>query len=186
MERDETEQTTLQVEMPVREGPKGHTPHTLMRDDVFEDVADGRGTEFGTRVHDFAEAYALGEDVEPRNDDEENVARFLDGLDGELLVEEDAYLPLSIDGERVTISGTVDLVCVTPDRVDVVDYKTDRSRHGEDEYRKQLSVYYHVVRDVYPNREIATNIFYTERSVLEAVEPLSIDAIQRLVGDLED
>ena len=180
-----SEQTALHVEMPVPEGPRSHTPHTLMRDDVFEDVEGGRGTEFGSQVHDFAEAYALGEDVEPRNSDEEHVTQLIDGLDGELLVEEDASLPLSLDGAHVTISGIIDLVHVTPDRVEIVDYKTDRGRHGEDEYRKQLSVYYHVARDVYPDREITASIFYTEPGVRQAVDPLSIDEIQRLVEAID-
>ncbi|GAB3416675.1 hypothetical protein GCM10027435_14370 [Haloparvum alkalitolerans] len=181
--RDETEQTALQVEMPVPEGPRGHTPHTLMRDDVFEDVEGGRGTEFGTQVHDFAEAYVLGEGVEPRNTDEEHVKEFLDELDGELLVEEDAYLPLTVDGERVTISGVVDLVHVTPDRVEIVDYKTDRGRHGEKEYRKQLSVYYHVANEVYPDREITTSILYTETGDRRKISPLTFVEIQNLVRE---
>ncbi|MFD1634298.1 UvrD-helicase domain-containing protein [Haloplanus ruber] len=181
----ETEQTPLQVEMPVPEGPRGHTPHTLMHDDVFEDVEGGRGTEFGTQVHDFAEAYALGECVEPRNTDEAHVKQLIDGFDGDLLVEEDAYLPLSVDGDRVTISGIVDLVCVTPDCVEIVDYKTDRGRHGEEEYRKQLSVYYHVAREVYPDREITASIFYTETGSRHEIDPQPIDDIQRLVEEVE-
>lgn len=32
-----------------------------MSDDVYEEVSEGRGTEFGTEVHEFA----LGKDVEP-------------------------------------------------------------------------------------------------------------------------
>ena len=183
--QDETEQTALQVEMSIPEGPRGHTPHTLMRDDVFEDIEGGRGTEFGTQVHDFAEAYALGEGVEPGNTDEEHVKEFLDGLDGDLLVEEDAYLPLSVGSERVTISGVVDLVHVTPDRVEIVDYKTDRGRHGESEYRKQLSVYYRVACEVYPEREITASIFYTETGARQEIDPLSIDKLRRLVKAVE-
>jgi ATP-dependent exoDNAse (exonuclease V) beta subunit len=156
-----------------------------MRDDVFEDVEGGRGTEFGTQVHDFAEAYALGEGVEPGNTDEEHVKEFLDGLDGDLLVEEDVYLPLSVGGDRVTISGIVDLVHVTPDRVEIVDYKTDRGRHGETEYRKQLSVYYRVACEVYPEREITASIFYTETGARQEIDPLSIDELQRLVEAVE-
>ena len=86
----------------------------------------------------FVKACALGEGVEPRNDDERNVREFLDGLHGELLDEEDAYLPMEVGGERVTISGIVDLVHVTSDSVGIVDYKTDRGRHAEDEYRKSV------------------------------------------------
>ena len=179
--QEETEQSALQVEMPVPGGVRSHTPHTLMRDDVFEDVEGGRGTEFGTQVHDFAEAYALGESVEPRNTDEENVKQLVDGLENDLLVEENAYLPLRFDGDRVTVSGIVDLVHVTPDCVEIVDYKTDRGRHGEEEYRKQLSVYYHVAREVYPDREITASIFYTETGVRQEIVPLTPDEIQRLV-----
>jgi ATP-dependent exoDNAse (exonuclease V) beta subunit len=178
----DTEQTALQVTLPTPEGPSGQTPHTLMRDDVFEDVDDGRGTDFGTRVHDFAEAYARGDAVTPSNDDEVHVRRLLDELDGELLVEEDAYLPLTVDGERVTISGIVDLVHVTPEAVEIIDYKTDRGRHGESEYRKQLSIYYHVVTEVYPDREASASIFYTESGTRQEIEPLTVAEIRSLIG----
>jgi len=40
---DETTQAHLQIAVPAPDGPVGHSPHTLMRDDVFEDVDDGRG-----------------------------------------------------------------------------------------------------------------------------------------------
>ncbi|WP_096391416.1 UvrD-helicase domain-containing protein [Halopenitus persicus] len=187
IDREDAERTTLRVEMPVQEGPTGHTPHTLMRDEVFEDVEGGRGTAFGTHVHDFAEAYALGDDVKARNSDEAHVAQFIDGLDGDgdPLVEEDVSLPLTVGGDRVTISGTVDLVYVTPDRVEIVDYKTDRGRHGEDEYRKQLSVYYHVAREVYPDRAITASILYTETGARQEIDPLGIDDIRRLVEAVE-
>ncbi|WP_327051956.1 UvrD-helicase domain-containing protein [Halomicrococcus gelatinilyticus] len=180
---EETTQTTLQVTVPTPEGPTSHTPHTLMQDDVFEDVEEGKGTDFGTRVHDFAEAYALGEDVDPRNDDERNVRGFLDGLHGELLVEEDAYLPMEVGGERVTISGIVDLVHVTADSVEIVDYKTDRGRHAEDEYCKQLSVYYRVAEAVYPDRAISTSIFYTETGTRRPVDPLTVSELEALVEE---
>jgi len=154
-----------------------------MRDDAFEDVEDGRGAEFGTQVHDFAEAYALGDDVDPDNGDEETVKRFIDGLDGELLVEEDAYLPLSIDGERVTISGVVDLVHVLPDRIEIIDYKTDRGRHAEAEYRKQLSVYAHVAEEVYPERDISATILYTATGSRQEMAPLSLGELRDLVTE---
>ncbi|WP_256392854.1 UvrD-helicase domain-containing protein [Natronoarchaeum rubrum] len=177
-EVDTTTQTQLQIDTPTPDGPTGYTPHTLMQDSVFEDVDDGKGIEFGSKVHDFAEAYALGEDVDPENDDEETVARFLDSLDGKLLIEEEAYLPLTVDGEQVTISGIVDLVHVTSDKVELVDYKTDRGRHAEDEYRKQLSVYYHVVTAQYPERAVSVSILYTSSGVRQTIDPLSVESIK--------
>jgi ATP-dependent helicase/nuclease subunit A len=77
-------------------------------------------------------------------------------------VEEDAVLPLDVDGEEVVVSGIVDLVHVLPDTVEIIDYKTDRGRHAHEEYRKQLSVYHHVLEGYYPTRKVTTELFYTD------------------------
>jgi len=115
-------------------------------------------------------------------DDEHAVAAFLDGLDGEPLAEKDVHLPLDVEGETVTITGVVDLVHVTDDCVDVIDYKTDRGRHAEDEYRKQLSVYHHVLEASYPDREVTTSIFYTDGGERVPVEPLSETELEGVVS----
>ena len=111
-----TRQSHLLVRIPTPQGPSSHSPHSLMDGDVFEEVEDGRGIRFGSRVHEFAEQYALGDTVEPEGQDERHIKRFIDSLDGELRVEEDAYLPLTVDGERVSIYGIVDLVHLCPRR----------------------------------------------------------------------
>ena len=106
-------------------------------------------------------------------EDEQNVQRLIDSLNGELHAEEPAYLPLTIGGEQVTISGVFDLLCVTPDEVTIIDYKTDRGQDAHSEYRKQVSVYYHVVRQSFPDRNISASILYTEIGSQEPVEPLT-------------
>jgi superfamily I DNA/RNA helicase len=179
----ETEQATLHFAVPEPSGPVGVSPHHLMDDTVFESVENGRGTAFGTRVHEFAEDYARDRSVEPTCDDERRVCDFLDGLDGEMRAEERVYLPCEVDGERVTLTGVADLVCVDSETVHVVDYKTDLGRHGEAEYRKQLSVYYHVLREVYPDREVSAALFYTSEGLRVDVDPLSRSAIRDLVAD---
>jgi len=100
------------------------------------------------------------------------VQTFLDSLPGKFRVEENVYLPVSVDGQQVTISGIVDLLHVTDDWVEIVDYKTDRGRHAEAEYRKQLSVYYHVVRQEYPDHRVSTSIYYTADGERVDVDPL--------------
>jgi len=117
--------------------------------------------EFGSQVHDFAEAYVLGEDIEPDSEDEANVKVLLDSMEGQTIAEEQAFLPVDVDGERVTISGIIDLLHITPDRIEIVDHKTDLDQHAESEYRKQLSVYYHIVSELYPDRTVTAEIFYT-------------------------
>lgn len=185
-EDDGTVQATFDITIPEPDGPIGYSPHSLMSDDVYEEVSEGRGTEFGTEVHEFAEAYALGEEVEPSNADEENVKALLDSLDGELHVEEQAYLPLEIEGKRVTISGIVDLVHVKANEVEIIDYKTDRGRHAEEEYRTQLSVYYHVLKEVYSDRTVTVGLFYTAGGERVEVEPLSKREIATLVRRRRD
>jgi ATP-dependent exoDNAse (exonuclease V) beta subunit len=74
-----------------------------------------------------------------------------------------------------------DLVCVGSDRVRIVDYKTDLSDHAESEYRKQLSVYYHVVREVYPDRAVSAELFYTSEGECVEIDPLPIEALREVV-----
>jgi superfamily I DNA/RNA helicase len=194
VERSDTSQTQLPFSIVTPDGPKGHTPHTLMDDDVFEadDIeTEGikfRGRDFGSRVHDFAKAYALGEDLTPTpddTDDEYHVKTFLDTLTGTFHVEERAVLPVEVDGERVTISGIVDLVHETPTDIEIIDYKTDQTRRAQSEYRKQLSVYYHVLNECFPGKHVTASLFYTADGTRELIEPLAKEDLQDLVRAAE-
>jgi len=174
------------------DGPIGHSPHSLMDEAVFEetgeqmessleDEPETRGMDFGARVHDFAEAYALCEDVTPSNPHERRVAEFIDEFPGRVQVEEPVTLPLEVDDYRVTISGIVDLVHVTNERVDIVDYKTDSTRRAQSEYRKQVSVYYHVLSEWFPEKTVTTSLFYTSDGTREQIDPLSVDDLRDLI-----
>jgi ATP-dependent helicase/nuclease subunit A len=171
----------LEISLPDSIGPEGYSPHSLMDETVYEEVEGGEGMEFGTQVHEYAEQYCLGADVDPRNADERHVKSLLDSLSGELHAEENAYLPLETERGRVTFSGVIDLLHLSPDTVEIIDYKTDRSRHAEPEYRKQLSVYYHVLTDVYPERTVRTSIFYTQSGEQVSIDPLSKSELRQLV-----
>jgi hypothetical protein len=164
--------------LPMRRGV-----HAIMDESIYEEVTEGRGKEFGDALHDFAEAYVLGEDVFPDGEDQERVATLIDGLDGELIPEKNSLLPLG--GEPpITLSGIIDLLQIESDRVRVIDYKTDLSRLGEDEYRKQLSAYYHVLTAVYPEREVSTHIFYTAEGELVEIEPHSETELVSIAHDV--
>ncbi|RLM51492.1 exodeoxyribonuclease V subunit beta [Halorubrum sp. Atlit-28R] len=196
LDRGEPADADLPFAVTAPDGPIGHTPHSLMDESVFEDAGERpepgpeadpetRGMDFGSRVHDFAEAYALGDDVTPSNDHERRIAELLDGLSGDLRVEEPVTLPVAVDGRRVTLSGIADLVRVTPDRVEVIDYKTDATRRARAEYRKQLSVYYHVLDEWFADRPVETSLFYTSDGTRERIEPLSLGELRALVRATE-
>lgn len=160
-----------------------------MDDSVFEESGDGEtsseggGVGFGSRVHEFAEQYALDGSGEPENEHERRVRDLIDSLGGELFVEEPATLPLTIDDQRVTISGVVDFVHVTPNRVAIIDYKTDRTRRAVDEYTIQMSVYYQVLRSVYPGRSVEAGLYFTANEDRVSVDPVSISQIQKRAGN---
>ena len=169
------------MEITTQTGTPRFSPHTFIDEGVFEDATGGRGMEFGSKVHEFAEASVLGEQVTPDGPDETNVQSLLDSLDGDLHAEKQAFLPLDVDGERVTISGVIDLLHVTPERAEIIDYKTDLDRRAESEYQKQLSVYYHVVAELYPDREVTMAIFYTSDGERKPIKPLSKTELRELV-----
>jgi ATP-dependent exoDNAse (exonuclease V) beta subunit len=166
------------VDIPECDGLSRLSPHTFIDEGVFDGEHSGRGMDFGSAVPEFAEDYVLGEDVTPDSNDERNIKRFLDDLEGELLAEEDAFLPLAVDGEDVTISGVIDLLCVSDDAVSIIDYKTDLDRHAESEYRKQLSVYCYVVAALYPERSVSISIYYTADDDRKQLQPLSNAALR--------
>lgn len=128
---------------------------------------------FGDRVHEFAEAYALGDPVAPANDHEEAVASFLDGLSGELRPEEHVHLPLEAEGQQVTLSGIIDLLQITDEAVAIVDYKTDADRTREESYRRQLSAYYHAIAELFPDRNTSVSLFWTGSGEQTEIEPLT-------------
>ncbi|MDL0145249.1 UvrD-helicase domain-containing protein [Halobacterium salinarum] len=194
LDHDESADTELPFAVTTPDGPIGHTPHSLMDETIFEEIGERmesspetepetRGMDFGSRVHDFAEAYALGDDVTPSNPHEQRVVEFVDDLPGKLHVEEPVTLPIEVDDHQVTISGIVDLVHVTADQVDIVDYKTDSTRHAQPEYRKQLSVYYHVLSEWFAEKDITTSLFYTTDGTREQIEPLSLEELQSIIRE---
>lgn len=188
-----TEQTDLSFTIQPPTGPVGKSPHTLMDEGIFEDSgesdtlefdphAEASGTEFGTKVHEFAEQYALGRAVTPGTDHEERIATFLDGLPGELYIEEPVQLPLTVGGQSVMLTGVVDLVHVADNHVEIVDYKTDTSRRAENEYRKQLSVYYHVVADWFDPKPVSATILYTGKNEVIEIDPLDLSELRELIS----
>lgn len=176
------ESSPFTVDIPDPDGPASYSPHTFIDDAVFEGDTGGRGMEFGSEVHEFAERYVLDEGVDTDGDpDKENVREFLDSLDGKKIAEIDAFLPLTVDDKEVTIGGIIDLLHITPDRVDIIDYKTDLTTHAEDEYEKQLSIYYHVVADQYPDRSVSASIFYTDDGNRRRITHLSKSELREMV-----
>jgi ATP-dependent exoDNAse (exonuclease V) beta subunit len=178
-EPEEIDDGAFSVTVPERSRSRRLSVHDIMDDSVYDDVDEGRGTEFGDRLHQFAEDYVRGSDVSPVGNDQENVKTLLDSLDGTFKPEITAILPLDLE-PQITLVGIIDLLVITPEQIQIIDYKTDLGRHAESEYRKQLSVYYHVVANEYPNRDISIHILYTADDETVELSPLTITELQEI------
>jgi superfamily I DNA/RNA helicase len=158
VELEETRYQELEVDKPKRKAAIKKSPHDEM--DLEEDTI-GRGKEFGNQVHEFAEKYAEGEDVEPRNEDEENVKELIDSLDGELRTEVPIKIPEESGDRKILYRGKIDLLHITEDKVEIIDWKTDLTKENHEEYQRQLEVYKKGVTRAF-DRQVKKKIIYTE------------------------
>ncbi|MCK5026566.1 MAG: PD-(D/E)XK nuclease family protein, partial [Nanoarchaeota archaeon] len=148
-----------------------YSPHDFM--DYHPDEK-GRGTEFGNKMHHFAERIANGIDVPAPDKEFQKVKDFILKEDGKLMPEIECSLPL----KDMIIRGIIDLVIEKEDIVEIIDYKTDVSKLNLEEYRKQLSVYYHVVKGVYPKKKVVAKIYWTGLDEVEEVDVIRVDELQ--------
>ncbi|MBH0238848.1 double-strand break repair helicase AddA [Methylobrevis albus] len=76
-------------------------------------------------------------------------------------------------GRPVAVSGQIDRLAVTDDRVLIVDFKTNRpAPDGVPEpYRLQLAVYAALLARLYPGRRIEAAVLWTDAPRLEPVDP---------------
>ncbi|RZJ77961.1 MAG: hypothetical protein EON88_34700, partial [Brevundimonas sp.] len=81
----------------------------------------------------------------------------------------------------VSISGRIDRLVITPERVLVVDYKSnrpapDRIEAADPAYVLQLAVYVAVLRRLYPDRAVEAALVWTDGPRLMAVPAEMMDA----------
>jgi superfamily I DNA/RNA helicase len=150
----------LEVEESNEKAPVKRSVHAIME---LEEDTEGRGAEFGTKVHEFAEKYANDGDVEPENEDEENVKQFIDSLEGELKTEIPVKVPVEENGRKIVYHGVIDLLHLNDDKVEIIDWKTDLTKVNESEYQKQLGVYKKGISRIF-DLEVSKKIFYTDDS----------------------
>lgn len=176
------DRSELSVSRPKKNSPVKCSVHSIMDKSRLAKVK-GKGIEYGAKVHNFAEACLRKRRVEPENLDEEHVKDFLESLEGELIAEVTCLYPINVNGRKVLLHGIIDLIHIQKDSIHVIDYKTDRERSAKDEYVKQLSVYHHVLKKQYPDKDVSSSIFYTEEEKPEKLEVLTEKELREVVED---
>jgi ATP-dependent helicase/nuclease subunit A len=95
---------------------------------------------------------------------------------------------LDVRGKVRSISGKIDRLAVGPGRVSIVDYKTNRPAPASlaevpPAYVIQLALYRALLKPLYPGREIAAALLFTETPRLIELPPAAMDdALARLTG----
>ena len=88
---------------------------------------------------------------------------------------------LDLRGKPHVVSGRIDRLAVTEDRVLIVDYKTNRppfltAEDAPAAYRAQLAIYRAILAPLYPGRRLEAALVFTEAPVLVPVGPAMLDA----------
>ena len=145
---------------------------------------DNDATRRGTRIHAWLERACLlgampvapGGDAERRAEWDEARAVFEDpdlgwifhpeGRGGRGLSEVPIVHRVPSGAVENRVSGFIDRLIVGPDRIDVVDYKSNRIDHGSvadaaSHYRPQLRAYRDALSTLYPDREIRCWLLWT-------------------------
>lgn len=110
------------------------------------------------------------------------------------VLEDDRFAPVFGPGSRaevaiagefggVPVSGRIDRLVVTPDRVLVVDYKTnrpapERAEDADPAYLLQLAVYVSVLGRLYPDRPVEAALVWTDGPRLTPVPAALLEAAQ--------
>lgn len=93
---------------------------------------------------------------------------------------------LTVKGQERAISGQIDRLAVMPDRVLIADYKTNRPAPSSvtevpPAYIVQLALYRALLKPIYPGREIAAALVFTEVPLLLPIpQDVMDDALARL------
>jgi len=93
---------------------------------------------------------------------------------------------LMLDGEELFVAGQIDRLCVTNDRVLVIDYKTNRPPPADEAnlallYRRQMAVYRALLAKIYPDRPVQCALLWTDGPRLM---PLSDGLLDAALADL--
>lgn len=95
---------------------------------------------------------------------------------------------LEVRGKLRSISGKIDRLTVTPDKVSIVDYKTNRPAPATlaevpQAYVLQLALYRALLQPLYPGREVSAALLFTEAPRLIDLPAAAMDdALARLTG----
>ena len=140
----------------------------------------GKGKEYGTAVHNEAQMMHYGCPPSGRYPESEYI---LDSvlsrrrIPGYLTSYSEIPCTLPVCGGKYILKGTIDLLMVFEDRIEVHDYKTDVTDRFQGEYELQLSVYARAAEAYYKGLPVKCYIDYVSQGKTHDFDPLPMEKI---------
>jgi ATP-dependent helicase/nuclease subunit A len=149
----------------------------------YRDVLDGK--ERGTRLHRLIEKLPLQDwssdvilriDPACTSDEIDSLINFYTSsfYQSAKNVKIEKEFPFAILKDSTVITGVIDMLAIYPDRIEMVDFKTDRSGNADElrlRYEGQIALYRKSLSLAFPDKEIRTFIYSFELNELLEVNP---------------
>lgn len=159
---------------------------TVIDQESGSDEICGKGKEYGTAVHEEAQAMDHGVPPSGRYPEAEYIRDSVlsrKSLDGFLRSYSEIECTLPVRPSGVCLKGVIDLMLLYEDRVEIHDYKTDVSDRFQPEYVLQLSVYAHAAAGYYGGRlPVRCYIDYVSQGRTVEFDPMPLEDVETLVG----
>ena len=164
-------------------GPNG----TGSMNDERIDEVNFRGPLFGTKIHQDAQRLISGLDVkitDENRDDLEYVKKIIDESKDADIRSAEVPCILPVPDTDVILLGSIDMIALYPDRVEIHDWKTDALKDKIDEYKIQLSVYAHSAEGFY-KKPVKCFVHYTSHKETVEFSPLDMKYIIERVNTVK-
>ncbi len=140
----------------------------------------GKGKEYGTAVHDEAQMLHYGCPPSGKYPESEYILGSVlsrKGMPGHLASYSEIDCTLPVCGGKYVLKGTIDLLMVFEDRIEIHDYKTDVTDRFQGEYELQLSVYARAAEAYYKGLPVRCYIDYVSQGKTRDFDPLPMEKI---------
>ncbi len=113
--------------------------------------------EKGILIHQIAHKLANKAKADSDLEEIKQLKKFLSKLKAnELKTEVDFLFPK----EDKVIRGTIDLLAFYDDRIEVIDYKTDKNKKYLEKYKVQVGIYKDVIKNIYKDKQVNGKIYF--------------------------
>lgn len=117
--------------------------------DVVVDEVNLKGPVYGTQVHQEAQRLVSGFDVDDTYPEMDYIRRIVESRRDADILSAEVPCILPVPTTDVVLLGSIDMIALYSDRIEIHDWKTDGLKNMVDEYRIQLSVYAHSAGEFY-------------------------------------